>query len=380
MDLHKVLSEVAGFNTGRPKDDPLQLDKNRRRRHYKIYKDIPTKPPQATQLGQAITVGEAEKESGDLIATFDGWRVLLVDGKRIRDEKEVSFIGGDNPAADRSEMPAKTIWIEKMPDRGDELAFLIHELVEFFRITHDDHDYEEAHKDANLWEGKYREKMKPSEIFKKVMGDHAFGKTATGLWDAFAAARAERIEESVAAADDINYWTKYARHMSFSNEESAHDWIAGRIMAGDNFGPKPDRSTALTKAISIPTYKQLGRTKIGRKPERKREVFGPDDIRVIPSTHECVATSGFVAPFDFKGLSPVKWVPVSSLEKTEAHTEKEAGRSKAEKIANSIRQGKEIRAILVQDGGVVDGHHRFTAIKDFLKWDKVPVQEIITHG
>src|SRR5208283_3029438 len=57
-------------------------------------------------------------------------KVKMVDGSRIRDTKDVSFIGGGNHEAYPKMIPKVEIWIEEMGDKKDEKAILKHEKVE----------------------------------------------------------------------------------------------------------------------------------------------------------------------------------------------------------------------------------------------------------
>jgi disulfide oxidoreductase YuzD len=68
----------------------------------------------------------------------------------------------------------------------------------------------------------------------------------------------------------------------------------------------------------------------------------------------------------------MKMVPVQTLHMTEDHSRTESGEEKVYRYAQRIRDDKEFLAIVVDtDGVILDGHHRFRAVCDVLKWKKI---------
>jgi hypothetical protein len=137
---------------------------------------------------------EVIKPKESLAAEYEGWKVFMVEGKKLR-KKDTPFIGGDNPAADSSDVPKKTIWIEKMLDQDDEDAFLVHELVEYYFIEFAKNDYEHSHNKANDAENRVRNGETAEKVYADVIDDEEFRDIATGLSKQFAS-RGKRVSES----------------------------------------------------------------------------------------------------------------------------------------------------------------------------------------
>jgi len=129
-------------------------------------------------------------------AAYEGWKVFMVKGKKLR-KKDTPFIGGDNPAADSSDVPKKTIWIERMLDQEDEDAFLVHELVEYYFIEYGKHKYPDAHDKANDAENRVRNGETPEKVYTDVMQDEEFRDIAIGLSKQFANRTKRPVKEAV---------------------------------------------------------------------------------------------------------------------------------------------------------------------------------------
>jgi hypothetical protein len=329
-------------------------------------------------------MGESEEYQGETVANYGGWTVQRVDGEKIRNDIDVKFIGGDNPAADSTVCPKKTIWIEKMKNADDESAFLIHELVEYYHIEFGEkEDYEHAHKQANKAEQSFREGEAYKSVLEKEIKDENFLDIAIGLFHAFDSSRKSsrapvaEAESIQVTPDDVGYWSSYAKGMTFPNERAARDWLFSRLEKGSKAWGSDDSKKNREMAERMPLYQQFGRWKIGMKLVTAPKTVSEDDIEVEEQTYEHVATSGLVAPGDIERVDKPVWVPIEDLVATEDHTETKEGRAKAEEIARSIRRTKKITALWVDadDESVMDGHHRLEACK-ILGLKKVPVQYV----
>jgi len=86
----------------------------------------------------------------------DGLLVRIVDGKKVRDTKNIDFTEGDNDLHSPKIMPKNTIWLDDT-NKPEHQAILIHEIVE---RNHEAKGmlYDKAHVEANKVEKKFRSK------------------------------------------------------------------------------------------------------------------------------------------------------------------------------------------------------------------------------
>lgn len=85
------------------------------------------------------------------------WKVRSVDGEWIRDNVDVDFVEGGNPAR-YGYIPIDEIWIEDNLKDLDARATLLHELVEECLMQRDGLTYDDAHDEAAIVEREYRRK------------------------------------------------------------------------------------------------------------------------------------------------------------------------------------------------------------------------------
>jgi hypothetical protein len=104
---------------------------------------------------------------------WDGVKVYLVDGDRVRNDKNVEFIGGGNHPADTDpknptgmDCPKNEIWVEKMLDPKEQIFILVHELTEYLQMRYHGLKYEKAHPIANSIEGAARAMAKKIGLVK----------------------------------------------------------------------------------------------------------------------------------------------------------------------------------------------------------------------
>jgi hypothetical protein len=88
------------------------------------------------------------------IADVQGMHAWLVDGVRIRNELDIDFIGGGNPAR-YAYIPLGEIWIDQCTAPADRGAYLVHEVVECLAMQAGT-EYEVAHARANRIEAEHR--------------------------------------------------------------------------------------------------------------------------------------------------------------------------------------------------------------------------------
>ena len=89
------------------------------------------------------------------ISQFEIW---LVDGPTIRDEIDIDYVEGGNPAR-YGYIPENEIWLEKEFNTKDLACTLIHEVVECWLMQNKHMTYDHAHDKASNVEEKAREKL-----------------------------------------------------------------------------------------------------------------------------------------------------------------------------------------------------------------------------
>ena len=184
---------------------------------------------------------------------------------------------------------------------------------------------------------------------------------------------------------DISYWSSYGQNRSFDSEAEAKNWVfrsLNRIddsASGAIFGKKGE---AYNRAFadSLPVYKTDEGFKVGTKLDEPKDSMGWDEIEIEGSTLEDVTTNGLANPFDAPSISPVKNIAINEIQKTESHSDTDAGMEYVSSLASSIKESERFKAILLQGNGddgyvILDGHHRFEAAK-LLEMDDIPSQII----
>lgn len=191
--------------------------------------------------------------------------------------------------------------------------------------------------------------------------------------------------------DPHKYWTsgqiehmaRYARYQNFPTEQAARDWVEHKLNHWDKssfFGGAngPEKNKIIASLVPIV---QIGKNfKIGKrvrdKPKKPWE--GVDIER--PSI-DGVIEAGFINPFDGYKVLGVKMVPTRLLHMTEKHSETASGQQKVYRYAQRIKDDETFLAIICdQDYTILDGHHRFRAVADVLKWKKIPCLVIHSYA
>ena len=106
----------------------------------------------------------------ELIGDYKGGKFWLVDGTYIRDEIDEDFIGGGNPGR-YSYVPENEFWIEKVMVLKDQLCTMVHEFVEWEKMTGKHWSYDKAHEYALGIEKNLRNNM-PNQ--GSLMSDFVF--------------------------------------------------------------------------------------------------------------------------------------------------------------------------------------------------------------
>jgi hypothetical protein len=184
------------------------------------------------------------------------------------------------------------------------------------------------------------------------------------LWIPGGAKRAKR--------SDIEGWSDYFVERDFDSPEEArsalrralersYTWLNRTDAERDNF------------AAGFPIYSEGRKVKLGIPPELEEETFDWKSVNIRPNTLEELETAGYVNAFDSPRLSRVKWVTPTSL----TPTERGKNPRKVERMKKRLLIGEfdPFLALVVEDGFVVDGHHRLEMAKQ-LGLKTVPVQEV----
>lgn len=180
---------------------------------------------------------------------------------------------------------------------------------------------------------------------------------------------------------DIAELTKYWSGSFFLSEADAREAFRGaeehyNRQYGGVFAKKLTKAQIRRKAESVPVYKTRRGFCIGEKPKASKassRAFSWDGIRIVKTTLEDLSDLASVLE---DRLSKVQMMKMSSLVATEHHSRTADGVEKAKRIAESIRGDADafFETIVVElDGSIVDGHHRFEALK-LLGAKEVPVR------
>ena len=121
---------------------PFEDKTNRMQHDHKHIKSIP-----AEELNKI--------HSSNLGELFD-FSVWAVDGEIIRDEVDIDFVAGGNPAR-YAYVPENEIWIEKNLSPADAAPTILHEIIEVNYMLSENLSYNAAHNKANKAEKGMRE-------------------------------------------------------------------------------------------------------------------------------------------------------------------------------------------------------------------------------
>jgi hypothetical protein len=111
-----------------------------------------------------------KREHKEFLCDVAGMSVYLVDGGVIRNNVDIDFTGGGNPA--RYEyIQEPEIWVEKFNDLGDCAAYALHEITEFYLMKDDDLSYDDAHEKASEVEMKLRNDLDGMTVTRDNVGE-----------------------------------------------------------------------------------------------------------------------------------------------------------------------------------------------------------------
>lgn len=101
----------------------------------------------------------SSKDKKYVAKLWDGTKIFLVDGSKVRDDINVAFFGGTHPKyADCKTQ--KEIWIEKGKSGAEESKILVHEIIEYIMMKFVSMSYDRAHNIANSVENAVRQMAK----------------------------------------------------------------------------------------------------------------------------------------------------------------------------------------------------------------------------
>lgn len=168
--------------------------------------------------------------------------------------------------------------------------------------------------------------------------------------------------------EDIEYWSNYSINMNFKSSDEAKKWIKNKLdiwyKQGLIFGD-PDYSIV----DEMPIYKKGKYYKIGKPLKKKKLTW--DDIEVEEAKiYHIIGTT--VNPMDIKKTIKTKFYPISKIHGTEKiYTDR------VNKIILEIKEENIFYPIVIDNNyAILDGHHRFEAIKK-LKLKKIPALMIV---
>ena len=86
---------------------------------------------------------------------YAGYRVLVVDGRFVRDHIDIDFVLGGNGYRYPDFIPKDEIWIDDAVARRELVVTMVHEIAEA-ELMRQGKPYEEAHEIANVYERRAR--------------------------------------------------------------------------------------------------------------------------------------------------------------------------------------------------------------------------------
>ncbi len=180
--------------------------------------------------------------------------------------------------------------------------------------------------------------------------------------------------------DTVAWWASYTQNLTFKSEQEARDWLFRRAEWADQqshvaaFGGPDGTEYNRAMADAMPLYKSGKSFKIGKRIRKKPR--GWEEFTIIPNTFETLTTAGYINGFDGPTVGKVQLVPISKIYKTEKHSEEPRGIEKVERLYDAIEESQKFKAIVLNDdGGIIDGHHRFEVAKR-MKMKTVPAQYV----
>lgn len=186
----------------------------------------------------------------------------------------------------------------------------------------------------------------------------------------------EVIREAI-SKEDVIWWTDNYKQQTFSTSEEAREFIFQQKEYARRQGWGGSTKENRRFATEFPIQKIGSKYRIGIQTQSKKLEW--NSVQIQPNNQEELATEGFLNPFDGERLSKVKMVPITQLTTTEQHSQTPEGQLKVRSIASSLKKNSNpffIPVVIEPSGFIVDGHHRYEAIK-LLKLKEIPVQVVL---
>lgn len=184
----------------------------------------------------------------------------------------------------------------------------------------------------------------------------------------------EDVGTSYWTPDKIDWIAKYAQNQIFKTEQAAKDWVFHKLEHWErqfSFGKKMGTENNRLIADAVPVYMSGKSFKLGKRVRKPKLSWKDIDIEkpsLIP-----LINAGFINPFDGYKVRGMKLLRTATLHMTEDHSYTENGVNRVYQYAHRIKEDQTFLAIVVsQDGTILDGHHRFRAVQDVLKWKTIP--------
>lgn len=184
--------------------------------------------------------------------------------------------------------------------------------------------------------------------------------------------------------DPASYWNpgqidhiaNYTSKLTFKSPEEAREWYFRKLQHWDKQswaaitgvnGPEKNRLIA----DSLPIYQSGKSFKIGKRIRAPKKTW--DDIEIKEPSIAPLVSAGWLNPFDGYKVLGIQMKKVSDLHMTEDHSNTEGGQEKVHRYAQRIKDDETFLAIIVDtQGTILDGHHRYRAVRDVLKWKTIP--------
>lgn len=175
-------------------------------------------------------------------------------------------------------------------------------------------------------------------------------------------------------AATVTHLSRYFKERTFGSESDAQRALIHVFRQG--FDPMT-RVQAEAAARAFPLYKLKKGWKIGRPVRNAARRFSWNRVSITPNSLEDLTTAGYVNAFDGPKLSRVKMVRLKDVKKTETGQD----RGFIQSVAHALKTGDRdsFRAIVIEDGAIIDGHHRYE-IAQLLRQRFVPAQEVTYYA
>lgn len=171
------------------------------------------------------------------------------------------------------------------------------------------------------------------------------------------------------APDAIAQRTRYYSNLKFGTPEEARERVFRDLERSDQAYPMfgvngPEANRAI--AAATPVYKIGHSYKIGRRTNPRKPQW--DGIEIVRPSLAPLQEVGWLNPFDGYRVLGIAMKPVGELHGTEP-----AARNSVEDLAEKIKANQRFTAIIVDtDGTILDGHHRYKAVRDIFRWKQIP--------